>query len=146
MTTFCINGDIVLEIPKETIKQLPEQFGIFDLELMLRGPMADRGTNLVGIKEVCILGKYLDKKKIKGYNWEELGLHEDSVIGILAETDDVQQIPDRKSKPESISKKGGKKKALQQNQSEGPSNHQTEEVELADLSFDLTIISSRGIK
>lgn len=137
MATFCFNGEFILEVSQAQIGQLPEQFGIFDLEQILKGPLAEDKRILKGIKELSIDGIFLDKKRLKGYTWEELCTNQDPVIGVLAEFEEVEGS-EVESKGGETTKKGGKKRVSKHQPSDKSKNRTSDEVARLYQSLNLT--------
>lgn len=91
MATVLVNGEHEMILSEHEIKRLPDPFGIHDFEEILVAASERIGLLKFELKEVFVNGAVLDRKKLRGFSWKELGITNDTVIGVFAEAEKTLQ-------------------------------------------------------
>ena len=105
--TFCVNGHRFVELDSKQLGALPDRFGFFELEQLLR-PHAD-----IKILEVFVAGEALDRKNQEGY--PRAVLEQQSVVVIMAEESAPEELkPPQKKQPKRGAKEAKPKMDLEE--------------------------------
>lgn len=109
MASVCVNGEHLLPLTQAAVDSLPAPFGVHDFETLVVQAAAAEGLVVLRVKDVYIRGIALDKKRLKGFDWQELKVGSDEIIGVVAdiEAPSVSDIAEKESK-ETKAKKGAK--------------------------------------